>query len=51
MWVGLPDGFVGDDDLGPLILGEALGNGIQLPGNNVEGLVGFTFLFSPKKSP
>ena len=41
----LPDRLIGDDDLGPLLLGEDLGNSIELSGHNVDSLVGLTFLY------
>lgn len=40
----VPDGLVGDDDLSPLLLGELLGGGVELPGDDVDGLVGLTLL-------
>lgn len=45
-----PDGLVGDDDLGPFVLGEALSDGIELSGDNFEGLVGFALLFRSKET-
>lgn len=39
-----PDGLVGDDNLGPLLLGELLGGSVQLAGDNIDGLVGLTLL-------
>lgn len=39
-----PDGFVGDDNLGPLLLGELLGGGVELTGDDVDGAVGLTLL-------
>ena len=46
----LPDGLVGDDDLVPLLLAELLGNSVQLAGDNLDGLIGFTLLFITKES-
>ena len=47
-WAGgaryVPDGLVGNDDLGPLLLGELLGGGVELAGYDFDGLVCFTFL-------
>lgn len=47
-WAGgaryVPDGLVGNDDLGPLLLGELLGGSVELAGNDFDGLVGFTLL-------
>lgn len=40
----LPDGLVGDNNLSPLLLGELLGNSVELLGDNVDGLVGLTLL-------
>ena len=40
----LPDGLVGDDNLSPLLLGELLGSSVELPGDNVNGLVALTLL-------
>lgn len=41
---GLPDGLVGDHHLGPLLLGELGGGGVELAGDDLDGLVGFPFL-------
>ena len=42
--VCIPDGLVGDDNLSPLFLGELLGSGVELPGHDLDGLVGITLL-------
>lgn len=39
---GLPDGLVGDDDLGPVF--DLCGDGFELGGHDVNGLVGFALL-------
>lgn len=42
---GIPDGLVGNDDLGPLVLAQDLGNGTELPSDDLDGLSGFTLLY------
>ena len=42
----VPDGLIGNDDLGPLLLGELLGGGVELAGYDFDGLVCFTLLWS-----
>lgn len=39
-----PDGLVGDDNLGPLLLGELLGGGVELAGDDGDGAVGLALL-------
>lgn len=41
----LPDGLVGNDNLSPLLLGELGGDGVELVGNDIEGLVGLALLY------
>lgn len=45
-WVGMdvPDGFVGNHHLGPLLFGELGGRGVELAGDDLDSLVGFAFL-------
>jgi hypothetical protein len=43
-----PDGLVGNDDLGPLLLGQLLGGGVELTGNDLDSLVGLTLLYDCK---
>jgi hypothetical protein len=40
----LPDGLVGNDNLGPLLLAQLLGGSVELVGNDLDGLVGLTLL-------
>lgn len=40
----VPDGLVGDDNLGPLLLGELLGDGVELAGDDVDGLASLALL-------
>jgi hypothetical protein len=40
----VPDGFVGDNDLGPFVGGEAGGHSVQLSCDDVDGIVGFSLL-------
>lgn len=40
----LPDGLVGNDNVGPLLLAQLLGGSIELTGDNINGLVGLTLL-------
>jgi hypothetical protein len=42
--VPLPDRLIGNHDLGPLVLGQNVGDGVELPCHDVDGLVGFTLL-------
>lgn len=44
-WEHIPDGLVGNDDLSPLLLAQLLSAGIELSGDNVDGLVGFPLLW------
>jgi hypothetical protein len=43
-----PDGLVGNDNLCPLLLGQLLGGGIELTGDDLDGLVGFALLYDCK---
>jgi hypothetical protein len=43
-----PDRLVGNDDLSPLLLGQLLGGGVELTGNDLDGLVGLTLLYDCK---
>jgi hypothetical protein len=40
----LPNGLVGDDYLGPLLLGELLSGRVELTSDYIDGLVGLTLL-------
>lgn len=40
----LPDGLVGNDDLGPILLGQLGSDGVQLLGDNIDSLASFTLL-------
>lgn len=44
-----PDGLVGDNNLGPLLLGELLGGSVQLAGDNIDGLVGLALLLQKNR--
>lgn len=48
--VFLPDGLVGDDNLGPLVLAQDLGGSVELAGDDLDGLVGLTLLYICKRS-
>ena len=39
-----PDRLVSDDNLGPLLLGELLGGGVELTGDDGDGAVGLALL-------
>jgi hypothetical protein len=39
-----PDGFVGNDNVGPVLRLENVGDGLQLTEDDRSGLVGFTLL-------
>lgn len=39
-----PDRLVGNDDLGPFFLAQDLGDGAELSGDNLDGLLGLTLL-------
>lgn len=43
-----PDGLVGNNDLRPLLLGQLLGGGVELTGNDLNGLVGLPLLYDCK---
>ena len=43
-----PNGLVGDDNLGPLLLAQLLGGGVELASDNLDGLVGLALLCSGK---
>lgn len=43
-----PDGLVGDDNLSPLLLGQLLGGGVELTGDDLDGLVGLALLYDCK---
>lgn len=40
----LPNGLVGNDNLGPLLLAQLLGGSVELAGDDFNGLVGITLL-------
>lgn len=44
MQLFLPDGLVGNDDLGPILLGQLGSDGVQLLGDNIDSLASFTLL-------
>lgn len=48
--MSLPDGLVGNDNLGPLLLAQHLGGGVELAGDDLESLVGLTLLCICKSS-
>lgn len=42
--MNIPNGFISNDNVGPLLFSDFVGNSLQLSGNNVNGLVGLSFL-------
>lgn len=43
-----PNGLVGNDNLSPLLLAQLLGGGVELTGDDLDGLVGLALLYDCK---